>query len=122
MGTHITEHRERKSEDRKSENGPRKKQLILRVDVGEGALCVSMFRSHSSHPCFHSLISLLKKSLQQSDPTGSNQGALHTFPERGPWSLCGVLGWREQDRVSIGSRAEAPVAPGPGQPFILYIL
>ena len=36
--------------------------------------------------------------------------------------LCGVLGWRKQDRVSMGSSVEAPVAPGPGQPFILYIL
>ena len=36
--------------------------------------------------------------------------------------LCAILGWKEQDRVSMGSRVEAPVAPGPGQHFILYIL
>ena len=36
--------------------------------------------------------------------------------------LCAILGWKEQDTVSMGSRVEAPVAPGPGQPFILYIL
>ena len=102
------------------ENGPRKKQLILSVDVREGTLCVGTFRSHSSQPCFHSLISLLKMALQQSDPTGTNQGPLCT--SRGPWSLCGILGWREQDRVTMGSGAEAPVAPGLGQPFILYVL
>ena len=88
----------------------------------EGTLCVGTFRSHSSHPCFHSLISLLKVSLQQSDPIGTNQGPLCTFPSRGPWSLCGILGWREQDRVTMGSGGEAPVAPGPGQPFILSVL
>jgi len=53
-------------------------------------------------------------SLQHSDPIGTKQGLLHTFPERRPWSLCAILGWREQDRVSMGSRVEAPLAPGPG--------
>lgn len=46
------------------------------------------------------------------------QGAQHTFPQGRAWSLCDVLGWREQDNRCTDGGARVPlrtrITPCPG--------
>lgn len=46
------------------------------------------------------------------------QGAQHTFPQGRAWSLCDVLGWREQDSRCTDGGARVPlrtrITPCPG--------